>query len=586
MSLLNIVKTIDSHSEFETRMKQGSFLVVDDFDSMRKVTMNQLRQLGATRIVEAANGAEALKILARQPITLVLSDWNMPVMSGLDLLLTIRSSPDLFRMPFLMITAEAERDRVTQAIQVGVSELMVKPYTAGRLAERIEKAMSWKPRHNQPIDPIAVSEALGIAVQVAGKPAAAKAKVDLLDLDALPAGTTEAKEAAASTSSANVVSGPAREPVTTVPLEPKAVEKPTILVVDDTPDNLTLLSGIFKDEYRVKIAHNGPKALSICQSDNPPDLVLLDIMMPDMDGFEVAQKMREHPSSEHIPVIFVTAMTDDSARLKGMELGAVDFVTKPVDPVALKVRVKNFMRYIELHRQLQADYDGMMAMERLKEDVASITRHDMKAPLAGVLGIIQALAEESSMTEPQREMLRLAEETALQTLDMINLTNELYKIETGRFQLKPATVTIAQIIRRIAELQRKTFAVKELTLAVATPHGTEDAQLNATGDAMLCYSLFQNLIKNACEAAPEGSTVTATIYSGSPRRITLDNKGAVPAAIRETFFNKFATAGKQGGTGIGTYSAKMLAEAQGGSISMETSDEKGSTRITVTLPAE
>ena len=585
MSLLNIVKTLDTHQEFEARMKQGTFLVVDDFDSMRKVTMNQLRQLGATRMVEAANGAEALKVLARQPITLVLSDWNMPVMNGLDLLLTLRSSPELFRTPFLMITAEAERDRVTQAIQVGVSELMVKPYTAGRLAERIEKALKWKPRHNQPIDPVAVSEALGISVQVAGKPATQAPKMALLDLDALPAGTTEAK-APAPTENHDPAPAPSQTSAPTPIPEPKINEKPTILVVDDTPDNLHLLSAIFKEEYRVKIAHNGAKAISICQSDTPPDLILLDIMMPGMDGFEVAQKLREHPSSEMIPVIFVTAMTDDAARLRGMELGAVDFVTKPVDPDSLRVRVKNFMRYVELHRQLQADYDGMMAMERLKEDVEHITRHDLKGPLAGVIGLVQGLVDAQNLTEDQRSQLRLVEETALQTLNMVNLSSELFRIETGRYVLKPQVIKVAQIIRRIAEISRKTFAVKDLTIAVAKPHGVEDDQLMALGDPMLCYSLFQNLIKNACEAAPDGSAVTITIYTGVPLRITLDNKGNVPTAIRETFFEKFATAGKQGGTGLGTYSAKLLTEAQNGTIAMETSDEKGQTRITLTLPAE
>jgi len=572
---LQIIKTLDTRQAFETRMKQGTFLVVDDFDSMRKVTMNQLRQLGATRIVEAVNGAEALKVLARQPITLVLSDWNMPVMSGLDLLLSIRSSPELFRMPFLMITAEAERDRVTQAIQVGVSELMVKPYTAGRLAERLEKALQWKPRHNQPIDPIAVSEALGIAVQVDGGSQPAKApKVELLDLAAMPAGSRPADEPAGKTDT----------PVSSA-RPPEQGEKPTILVVDDTPDNLALLSAIFKDEYRVKIAHNGEKALKISQSDTPPDLILLDIMMPGMDGFEVAQRLREHPSSEHIPVIFVTAMTGEDARLKGMELGAVDFVTKPIDPDSLKIRVKNFMRYIELHRQLQADYDGMMSIERLKEDVEHITRHDMKGPLAGVIGLMQGLGDAPNLTPEQREMIQLAEETALQALNMVNLSNELYKIETSRFQLQPARVSIAHIVRRVAELQRKAFTGKNLTIAVATPHGVDDDQLFALGDAMLCYSLFQNLIKNACEAAPAGTPVTITIYSGAPLRITIDNKGVVPPAIRETFFEKFATAEKQGGTGLGTYSARLLTEAQNGTIAMETSDEKNQTRITLTLPA-
>jgi PleD family two-component response regulator len=548
------------------RLKQGVFLVVDDFDSMRKVTMNQLKQLGATRMFEAANGAEALKMLAKHPVTMVLSDWNMPVMSGLELLLSIRADKKLFAMPFLMITAEAERDRVMMAVQGGVSELLVKPYTSGRFGERLEKALDWKPRHNRPIDPETALAGTGAKVTMKGS---------------APIPEQEVAPAAQAVKATSAAASP------TPPLAPKKTkERPTILVVDDTPDNLHLLSSLFKDEYRVKIAHNGEKALSICHSDTPPDLILLDIMMPDMDGFEVAQRLRGHPSSEHIPVIFVTAMTSEDARLKGMELGAVDFVTKPIDPVALTARVKNFMRYVELHSQLQADYDEMMQLERLKADVESITRHDMKGPLAGVIGLVQSLADADNLTEDQRESIRMVEETALQVLDMINLSNELFKIETGRFVLKPQVIVLAKIIRRIAELVRRTFAVRNLTIAVATPHGVTDDVLTALGDPMLCYSLFQNLLKNACEAAPDDSTVTVTILAGAPMRITIDNQGVVPAAIRDTFFDKFATAGKQGGTGLGTYSAKLLMEAQNGTIAMETSDERNQTRITLTLPSE
>jgi two-component system sensor histidine kinase/response regulator len=563
--------------EFAARMKSGTFLVVDDFDSMRKVTVNQLKQLGAVKMVEASNGAEALRVMARMPITMVLSDWNMPVMTGLELLLNLRTSEQFCRIPFLMITAEAERDRVTAAIQGGVSELLVKPYTAARLAERIEKALDWKPRVSGPLNAAVAMAGTGYAIKGA---APTTAPAPALAESAVPPAPTSQPSAA-----------PAAVPVPAASAEPapaKKAERPTILVVDDTPDNLHLLAGIFKDDYRVRIAHNGAKALSICHSDNPPDLVLLDVMMPDMDGFEVARRMREHPSSEHVPVIFVTALTDEASRLKGMELGAVDFVTKPIDPVALKVRVQNFMRYIELHAQLQDDYDEMMANARLRDDVERMTRHDIKAPLAGVLGLIQSMTDAANLTDDQREMLRMAEEAALQTLNMINLSNELYKIETGRYQLKPQTVPVAQIVRRIAELQRKAFAVKNLTIAVAVPHGVGDDTLVALGDPMLCYSLFQNLLKNSCEAAPEGTAVTATIYPSAeakPLRIAIDNKGAVPVSIRETFWEKYATAGKQEGTGIGTYSARLLTEAQNGTISMETSDETGSTRIVVSLPA-
>lgn len=513
---------------------QTVFMVVDDFEVMRKVTSTQLRTLGAEQILTANNGADALKILQRQRVDVVLSDWNMPTMSGLELLKAVRADARLRNLPFLMITAEAERDRVEEAIACGVSDLLVKPYTAERLGTRIDKAMTSKPRSR----------------------AAAGTEV------AQPASKTEGQLPAG-----------------------KEARPPTILIVDDTPDNLHLLSRLFKEEYSVRIANNGEKALNVCCSDDPPDLVLLDIMMPDMDGFEVAQRMREHPSAENIPVIFVTAMDGDDARMKGLELGAVDFVTKPIDPAVLKPRVRNFMRYVALRKQLQADYDGMLEAARLREDVEHITRHDLKGPLAGVIGLIQSLADDES-TSPgkQKEQLRLIEETALQVLDMINLSSELFKIETGRFKLDAKPVNIGDILRRIVGISGTSFAGKNLSVTMETgiPDGKEMPQ--AFGDAMLCYSLFQNLVKNACEAAPEGSKVSVALNDQDPLRIVIENRGAVPEEIRGRFFDKFVTNGKIGGTGLGTYSAKLLAEAQAGQIMLDVSDERDTTSITVVLP--
>ena len=509
--------------------KHISFLVVDDKQPMRTVITNQLRAFGAEKIAQVANGREALILLKHKPFDVILSDWNMPVMDGLELLKAVRSDETLCHLPFVMITAEAERGRIAEAIVCGVSDFLVKPYNAKNLLSRVEKAMSWKPRK-------------------------------------IPA--TLAMESS--------------NPIETAPQEPV---QPTILIVDDIPDNLQLLSDLFKDQYRVRIAQNGKKALDICTAEQAPDLVLLDIMMPDMDGFEVAKRMREHPGSEHIPVIFVTAMTGNDARLKGLKLGAVDFITKPVDPDVLIPRVRNFMRYVELHKQLQGDYDSMLENARLKEDVEHITRHDLKDPLSSVIGLVQALAEDSSMTREQIEQLRLTEETALEALNIINLSSELYKIETGRFKLNAQPIIIGDILRRIVEISRNTFNVKRLTISVTTDVISVDDEVpHCLGDAMLCYSLFQNLIKNACEAAPENGRVLVTLINGDPLNISIQNNGAVPAQIRECFFDKYVTHGKSNGNGIGTYSAKLLTEAQNGSISLEVSDEKNLTTITVRLP--
>ncbi len=523
-------------------------LVVDDFEAMRKVTTNQLRQLGVERIESAKNGAEALRMLKNQRFDVVLSDWNMPVMSGVELLQAMRADPTLFAIPFILITAEAERKRVEEAIALGVTSMLLKPYSPRQLAQRLERALTCKPR--------------------ALMPGRAAAPADMGDDDPIAAVLASPTHAGHS-----------------APDVPAPAPRATVLIVDDTPDNLLLLSQLFKGEYRVRLAQTGAKALEVVESDDPPDLVLLDIMMPEMDGYGVLQRMREHPNTQTIPIIFVTAMASSDARLKGLDLGAVDYVTKPIDPETLKLRVRNFMRYVQLRKNLQAEFDAMIETAQLREDVEHITRHDIKAPLAGALGMVQALIEDDSVGRRQVEQLRLMEESVMQVLNMVNLSSELYRIETGRFVLRAQPLRIGDLLRRIAEMNRVTFAEKGLSIAVDADVAVGTEMPQALVDATLCYSAFQNLLKNACEAAPANSKVTVQLQDQTPLlRIIIRNHGVVPAGIRDRFFDKFVTAGKEGGTGLGTYSARLLVEAQHGSIALEVSDTDNLTQVVVNLP--
>lgn len=359
--------------------EQLTFLIVDDVVSMRNAINSLLRSLGYRHIFAAKDGAEALQILRSRSINVVVSDWEMPVMDGLALLKAVRADPRLQKLPFLMVSDGTNRQRIKEVISSGASDFLLKPYTGRDMISRIERVIYWRPRETGAV---------------------------LQHPDQNKSG------------------------------------RPTILVVDDIPDNLFLLSNLFKDEYRVRAANNGETALAICQSDDPPDLVLLDVMMPSMNGFEVAKRMRGHPVSEHIPIIFVTAMGNNDARLKGFELGAIDFVAKPINPEVLKPRVRNFMHYVEAHKQLQDDYDAMQELSRLREDVKNLLRYDMKQPLTEAIGLIQALADDASLDATQVGKLQAIEGMSLQTLNMINLSSELYKIETGVFQLNAQAVNI------------------------------------------------------------------------------------------------------------------------------------------------
>ena len=121
------------------------------------------------------------------------------------------------------------------------------------------------------------------------------------------------------------------------------IEKATILAVDDTPDNLLLISGLLKEEYHVKVANGGERAIKIAQSNNPPDLILLDIMMPDIDGYEVCRILKADEKTSHIPIIFLTAKTEVDDETHGLEMGAVDYITKPISPPIVLARVKTHL---------------------------------------------------------------------------------------------------------------------------------------------------------------------------------------------------------------------------------------------------
>ena len=518
----------------QINLPQLTYLVADDLELMRALAVNLLRAMGCTKIHTARNGAEALRMLRAHKVDVVVADLNMPIMSGLELLRAIRADAKLARLPFLMITAEAERQRIEEVIAAGVSSLLVTPYNGSSLEARLRKIFS----HHVPVAP----KSGHVRPATTGSAEADAAGTDL----ALP---------------------PSR-----------------ILVVDDHPVSLKLLAHLFKDEYEVKTALDGETALAMCQVEPLPDLVLMDVMMPEMDGFEVVRRMRAQPATAQIPVIFVTGLTDEAAHLKGLDLGAVDFVSKETDPKMLRPRVRNFIKFVEMRRQLQADYDAMLDAARLREEVDNITRHDLKGSLAAIVGMVQSLADDETMKTQHVARLRLVEETALQVMNMVNLSSELYKIEVGHFTLKPAPVEVGHILHRLVALSRSTFADKRLAISVDTDTPVGSEMPTASGDAMLCYSLFQNLIKNACEAAPLDSRVVVTLKDEAPLRVQIQNTGAVPVELRERFFEKFATSGKLGGSGIGTYSAQMLATAQNGHVEMQTSDKDNSTTLTISLP--
>lgn len=219
--------------------------------------------------------------------------------------------------------------------------------------------------------------------------------------------------------------------------------------------------------------------------------------------------------------------------------------------------------------------------EELRLDMEHMVRHDIKGPLTGVIGFSTLLAVDETLTDDQREMAKTIEESGYRMLELINRSLDMYKMETGRYKLEPRDVDLAPMLGRIVSELAGPAGRDGVSLSL---DGLDDkGHFMARGEELLLYTMFSNLLKNAVEAAPQGSAVTVRLCCPGDPEIAIHNMGAVPEAVRGSFFDKYATAGKHGGTGLGTYSASLIARTHGGTIDMHTSDAEGTT-VTVRLP--
>ena len=209
---------------------------------------------------------------------------------------------------------------------------------------------------------------------------------------------------------------------------------------------------------------------------------------------------------------------------------------------------------------------------RVREEVERIARHDLKTPLNSILAVPRMLRERRQLDAREEALLAMVEGAAYRILDMVNLSVDLYRMENGQYSFSPRVVDLAgltETVSREINAHAATKGVKVTTLAGGS---------YAWGSELLCYSILANLLKNAVEASPDGATVRlACSRQGDAVELSIHNLGVVPASVRASFFEKYATSGKVGGFGLGTYSARLMARVQEGDLTMESSEAAGTT---------
>lgn len=230
------------------------------------------------------------------------------------------------------------------------------------------------------------------------------------------------------------------------------------------------------------------------------------------------------------------------------------------------------------------DISDRKDLEKLKEDVERIMRHDLKTPLNAIMGIPQILEMDDNLTEKQLEMIKMIETSGQRMLGMINMSMDIFKMETGSYRYSPFPVDAATVIMRIINENKSLISSKDIR--VDFENRFEGQEMRVLSEKSLLFSMLSNLVVNALEASPPVETVRITLEGAETDgdiRISIHNHGAVPEAIRNDFFQKYKTHGKKKGTGLGTYSAKLIADTMGCRLDMATSEEDGTT-LTVVLP--
>ncbi|MFM9971446.1 MAG: response regulator [Burkholderiales bacterium] len=365
------------------------------------------------------------------------------------------------------------------------------------------------------------------------------------------------------------------------------MKKATILVVDDAPENLTLMSDLLKDVYRVKVANSGEHALRIAASGSPPDLILLDIMMPGMNGYEVCRRLKEDSRTIGIPVIFLTAKAELEDEKKGLELGAVDYITKPISPPIVMARVKNHMALKamadflnETNTELQSARSVAEKANLAKSEFLSSMSHELRSPLNAILGFAQLMEIDCpSPTPAQKESVTQILQAGWHLLTLINEILDLAKVESGHVPLSQEPVDLCEVMlecQGMIEPQAQQRGIQLVFPGFERP-------CFVLADRTRLKQILLNLLSNAVKYNSEQGTVNVLCGDGSPGcvRVSIRDSGAGlnPQQLAQLFqpFNRLGQeAGTIEGTGIGLVLAKRLVELMGGNIGVDSSVGRGS----------
>lgn len=357
----------------------------------------------------------------------------------------------------------------------------------------------------------------------------------------------------------------------------KNTSSTTVLVVDDEPMALDNIEGfLFPDGYTLHFASSGVEALARLDDVNP-DVILLDVMMPEMDGFEVCQTIKADGKWRHVPIILVTALSDKKDLARGLAAGADDFINKPVSGVELRARVQSMLR-------IKKQYDELQSTLRLRDDMAEMIVHDMRSPLSTIVGFCQLFM----LKQPKGEDLTDLERVINQAKRLNSYLNDLLllaKMDAGQLLITRTEVDVNKLVHQVKENHAIVAQSRGIDLILQMPDQAPKLSL----DGNLMERVIDNLVSNAIKySLSQDSVVLKVEYlqnsvevSAPQLRLQVMDRGAgIPEEKRHKIFDKFETVEAKRSdvtqVGIGLAFCKMVVEAHGGRIFVQSNHPNGS----------
>lgn len=358
------------------------------------------------------------------------------------------------------------------------------------------------------------------------------------------------------------------------------MEKQYVLIVDDIQENLQLIGNIlYKNGINVSSATSGIKALEKVKA-KLPDLILLDISMPHMDGYEVCRRLKVEENTKDVPVIFLTAKNQIEDMVKGFELGAVDYINKPFSPSVLMARVRTHLELSKVKLKLIDKNKELEELNTTKDKFFRIIGHDLRSPLSSLLGGLSVLGIEGNQADHESNMqiVSMLKSSVKNGLKLLNNLLEWSSLQTSNFPFQPAQINLKEVIDGNIDLLRNLAMAKSIVVECNIAE-----EVSVFADENMISSIIRNLVSNAIKFTNQEGKVELLLkqLDGFYEIAVKDSGVGIEKQLMDNMFKLDKTTSTKGtsgekGTGLGLLLCKEFVEKHGGDLRVETIKGAGS----------